>query len=174
MRCVTWEWVTKSTHTTTHQQSCGVGRGLDSGWTKSKLGWHSCKLIHKKCRHRSYYNGIKYTLNSIISTFINHALSNILSPKERMFLVQISLLIVTFLSFISWVLPLMRIIIEANPHPCIAPCVNMWSVFFFFVWHLLNCWCMNMSHCLGRPSGRLTMKMDHVLRYHRYPTISLV
>ena len=45
-----------------------------------------------------------------------------------MFLVQISLLVVTFLSLISQRLPLMQIVVEVNPHPCIAPCVNMWSV----------------------------------------------
>ena len=27
---------------------------------------------------------------------------------------------------------------EVNPHPLIAPCVNMWSVFFFFFFRLLN------------------------------------
>ena len=60
-------------------------------------------------------------------------------PRERMFLVQISLLIVTFLSLMSRVLPLVQTIIEVNPHPHIVPCVNMWSVFFFFSCHLLNC-----------------------------------
>ena len=55
-----------------------------------------------------------------------------------MFIVQISLLIVTFLSLISQILSLMQTTKEVNPHPRIAPCVNMWSVFFFFFCHLLN------------------------------------
>ena len=59
-----------------------------------------------------------------------------------MFVVQISLLIVTFLSLISQNLSLMQITKEINPHPRIAPCVNMWSVtflfLFFFFCHLLN------------------------------------
>ena len=60
-----------------------------------------------------------------------------------MFVVQISLFIVTFLSLISQNLSLMQTAKEVNPHPRIAPCVNMWSVtflflFFFFLCHLLN------------------------------------
>ena len=61
-----------------------------------------------------------------------------------MFLVQISLLIVTFLSLISQILSLMQTIKKVNSHPHIAPCVNMWSVtflfllFLFFFCHLLN------------------------------------
>jgi hypothetical protein len=52
-------------------------------------------------------------------------------PREWMFVVQISLLIVTFLSLISQILSLMQTTKEANPHPCIAPCVNMWSITYF-------------------------------------------
>jgi hypothetical protein len=55
-----------------------------------------------------------------------------------MFVVQFSLLIVTFLFLISRNLSLMQTTKEVNPHPHIAPCVNMWSVFFFFFCHLLN------------------------------------
>jgi hypothetical protein len=42
-------------------------------------------------------------------------------------------------SLISWNLSLMQTIKEVNPHPYIAPCVDMWSVtfFFFFLCHLL-------------------------------------
>jgi hypothetical protein len=45
-----------------------------------------------------------------------------------MFVVQISLLIVTFMFVISRDLSLMQTIKEVNPHPRIASCVNMWSV----------------------------------------------
>ena len=59
-----------------------------------------------------------------------------------MFLVQISFLIVTFLSFISQFLSVMQTTKEVNPHPRIASCVNMWSVilllFFFFLCHFLS------------------------------------
>ena len=54
------------------------------------------------------------------------------NPKERMFVVQILLLIVTFLSVISQNLSLMQITQEVHPHPHIAPYVNMWSVIFLF------------------------------------------
>ena len=67
------------------------------------------------------------------------------NPRERMFVGQISLLIVTFSPLISHKLLLMQTTQEVNPHPRIAPChVNMWSVtflflfFFFFLCHLLN------------------------------------
>ena len=53
-----------------------------------------------------------------------------------MFVVQISILIVTFLSLIPRILSLMQTTKEVNQHPRIAPCVNMWSV--FFLCHLLN------------------------------------
>ena len=68
------------------------------------------------------------------------------NPREWMFVVQISLLIVIFLSFISQNLSLMQTIKEVNPHPRIASCVNMWTVtlvflflfLFSFLCHLLN------------------------------------
>jgi hypothetical protein len=67
------------------------------------------------------------------------------NPRERMFKAQTSLLIVIFLSLISQNLSVLQTIKEVNPHPCIAPCVNMWSVTFlslslsfFFLCHLLN------------------------------------
>ena len=67
-----------------------------------------------------------------------------------MFLVQFSLLIATFLSLISQNLSLKQTTQEVNPHPCIAPCINMWSVTFLF-FHLLNvgaciCHIINMLH----------------------------
>ena len=77
-----------------------------------------------------------------------------------MFIVQISLLIVTFLSFLSWNLSLMHTTQEVNPHPRIAPCANMWSVIFFFFFFLLlllmslvEGQCMRLPHRPGRPSG---------------------
>jgi hypothetical protein len=76
-----------------------------------------------------------------------------------MFIVQISLLIVTFLSLISQNLSLMQTTKEVNPHLRIASCVNMWSVtflflFFFFLYMpFVECWCMCPPHRPRRPSG---------------------
>ena len=60
-------------------------------------------------------------------------------------MVQISLFIVTESSLVSQILSLVEITKEVNPHPHIAPCVNMGSVtflflffFFFYLCHLLN------------------------------------
>ena len=55
-----------------------------------------------------------------------------------MVVVHISLLIVTFLSLISQNMSVLQTIQEVDPHPRIASCVNMWSVFFFFLCHFLN------------------------------------
>ena len=88
------------------------------------------------------------------------------NPTEWLFLVKIPFLIDMFLSLISWVLPLMQTIKEVNPHPRIAPHVYMWDAFFLFLFflcflcHLLNHWCMEMSHCPRSPSGRLTCEDD--------------
>ena len=71
------------------------------------------------------------------------------NPRELMFVVQISLLIVTILSFISQCLPLIQATKEVNPHPHVAPFVHVWSVTFFYFFFL----CMHMPHRPGRPSG---------------------
>ena len=60
------------------------------------------------------------------------------NPRKQMFVVQIAILIVTFLSLISQNLSWMQNIKEVNPHPRMMPCVNMWIIFFFFFFHLLN------------------------------------
>ncbi len=65
-----------------------------------------------------------------------------------MFVVQISLLIVTFLSLISRNLSLMQTTKEVNPHPRIAPCVNMWSVTFFFFFFFFLCHLLNVGACI--------------------------
>jgi hypothetical protein len=86
--------------------------------------------------------GIHPKLRNINPHNVTHSL---ISPnaREQMLVVQISLLIVTFPSLLSWFfLSSMQTIKEGNPHPRMAPCVNMWSVaflfFFFFLCHLLN------------------------------------
>jgi hypothetical protein len=75
-----------------------------------------------------------------------------------MFVVQMSLLLVTFHSLISWYLSFMQTTQAVNPHPHIAPCVNMWSVTFFFFFSfflmpLFECWCMRLPQRPRRPSG---------------------
>ena len=86
---------------------------------------HLVYVIHLKLRNINLHN----ITQSLISQ----------NPSEWMFVVQISLFIVTFLSLISQILSLMQATKEVNPHPRIVPCVNMWSVFFFFfLCHLLN------------------------------------
>ena len=83
-------------------------------------------------------NILHYNLRNINFHNVTHSLIS-WNPREWSFVIQISLLIVTFLSLISR----MQTTKEVNPHPRIAPRVNMWSVtflllFFFFLCHLLN------------------------------------
>ena len=68
-----------------------------------------------------------------------------------MFIVQISLRIVTFLSLISQKFSLMQTIKEVNPHPRIAPHVNMKSVTFLFLflfYFILLCQLLNVGACI--------------------------
>ena len=98
---------------------------LDLTWWNLLSSTKKLISIHPKLHNTNLHN----VTHSLISQ----------NPREQMFVVQISLLIVTFLSLISQILPLMQTTKEVNPRPCIAPCVNMWSVFFcFFLCHLLN------------------------------------
>ena len=103
------------------------------------------RLIHPKLRNINLHN-------------VTHLLISG-NPREQMFVVQISFLIVTFRSLISQNLSLMQTTKEVNSHPHIAPCVNMWSVTFLFIYFLLllmplvECWCMRPPHRPGRPSG---------------------
>ena len=89
----------------------------------------------------SNFNRLNLKLRNVNSHNVAHTLIS-RNPRERMFVVQISLFIVTFLSLISQNLSLMQTTKEVNPHLCIAPCVNMWSAtfffFFFFFCHILN------------------------------------
>ena len=90
------------------------------------------------------------TLHPKVRTINPHNVTHSLispNPRERMFVVQVSLLIIVqFLSLISQNLSLMQTTKEVHPHPRIATCVNMWSViflfflflFFFFLYHLLD------------------------------------
>ena len=120
----------------------GVGR---VGPNRMKM-WSSMgppNHIHPKLRNINLHN-VKHSLISW-------------NPRERMFVVQYSLFIVTFLSLIPRNLSLMQATKEVNPHPRIAPCVNMWSVFFFsffsFLCHLLNVGTCVPPHRPERPGG---------------------
>ena len=98
---------------------------ISKRWRIRKITW-----IHPKLQNINLHN----ITHSIISR----------NPRERMFVVRISLLIVTFLSLISQIMLIKQSTKEVNPHPHIAPCVNMWGVtflfifFFLFLCHLLN------------------------------------
>jgi hypothetical protein len=81
---------------------------------------------------------------------------------ERMFIVQISLLIVTFFSLISQNLSSMQTTKEVNPHPDIIPRVDhhyfiLIPILVLLLMPLVECWYMRgymrPPHCLGRPSG---------------------
>ena len=103
-----------------------------------------------------YHKFCNINLHNIIHSLISWNLT------ERMCVVQVSHLVVTCLSLISRVLSLMQTTKEVNPHPHIAPCVNMWSVNFlflfliFFLCHLLNvgaCMCQIARELKAKWSG---------------------
>ena len=119
-------------------------------WTYAHTKFYSfypCRLSYREMQACSWFKSPayipfiepRYTLHSVISTSImSHSLIS-WNSRERMFIVHISLLIVIFLSLESQILSFMQTTKEVNPHPRIASCVNMWSVFFFFFFcHLLN------------------------------------
>ena len=80
--------------------------------------------IHHKFRNINLHN----VIHSPISR----------NPREHMFVVKILLLIVTFLSLVLQNMSLIQTTKEVNPHSHIVIYVNMRSVFFFFLCHLLN------------------------------------
>ena len=68
--------------------------------------------------------------------------------REWVFIFQISLFVITFLSLISQIVSwLLQTTKEVNPHPRIVLCVNMWSVTFFFFFCLL-CHLLNVGACI--------------------------
>ena len=111
------------------------------------MGW--VYKIHLKLRNINPHNAT----HSLISQ----------NPRERMFVVQILLLIVIFLFLISRILSLVQTTQEVNPHPRIAPsamcqhveCHLLILIILLLLMPLVECWCMHMSH--GRWSG-----MDHI------------
>ena len=108
------------------------------------LQWMSIHTLHTMnllliSSTLEHYKALHPKLRNINPHNVTHSLIS-QNPRERMSIVQISLLIVTFLSLISQNISLMQNVKEVNPHPRNAPYVNMWSVifFFFFFCHLLN------------------------------------
>ena len=78
-----------------------------------------------------------------------------------MLIVQISLFIVTFLSLISQILSLMQASKEVNPHFRIAPCVNIWSVTFFFFVFFFLCHLFNVGACICHIAGETKCSGPH-------------
>ena len=98
---------------------------------------------------------VRPKLHNINPHNVTHSLIS-QNPREQMFIVQISLLIVTFLY-----LYITEFVINANhqrnqPTPLHCAMCYMWSVaflFLFFLCHLSECWCMRPPHCPRRPRG---------------------
>ena len=130
-------------------------------WWDSDCSELALKYVHPKLHNINPHN-------------VSHSLIS-WNPREQMLVVQISFLMVMFLSLISWMLSLMEPIKEVNPHPHIAPCVNMWSVtflfFFSFSFSYATCWML--VHAYATSSGKVkwsgphhTIKMLQCVLFH--------
>ena len=103
--------------------------------------------ISRPVENHSLITHVHPKLRNIDPQNVTHSLVS-QNPRERMFVVQISLLIVTFLSLISRNLSLMQTTQEVNPHPHTAPCVNMWNVTFLFFFFFSLCHLLNVGACI--------------------------
>ena len=123
--------------------------------------WSSPNHIHPRLCNINFHDNT----HSLISR----------NPRERMFVVQISLLIVTFLSLISRIMSLMQSIKEVNPQPshcamCQYVKCHLRILLLLLLLHLslVECRCMHMPH---HPSG-----VDHTngseRRINLYSTVS--
>ena len=166
------EWVLSHWFTTGRSSHAGATRRPDSEGGVGGAGpsrTHMWFCLGRVCLCHPKHRNIN--LPNITHSLISR------NPKERMFIAQISLVIVTFLSLISQILSLTHTTKEGNPHPRIAPCVNMWSVTFLYIlilpllllMPLVECWCVHMSHHPGRPSG-----VDHTSGGERMNSNSIV
>ena len=80
------------------------------------------------------------------------------NPREQMFVVHISLLIVTFLSLISRIFVINANHQRSQPTPshcdmCQYVECHLLIFILLLLMSLVKCWSMDMSHCSGRPSG---------------------
>jgi hypothetical protein len=97
-----------------------------------------------------------------------------------MFVVQISLLIVTFLSLISSILSLMQTTKEVNPHPHIAPCCEV-SPSSSSSSSYATCWMLVHAYATSPEKAKWsgphhTIQMLHFMLFHSvtYYTNSIV
>ena len=87
------------------------------------------------------------------------------NARKWMSVVQISLLIVTFLSLISRILSSMQTIKEVNPHPSITPVCGVWTSYSYpsSCYYYATCWML--VHAYATSPGKAKWSRPHQRRW---------
>ena len=129
-------------------QLLGRFLGIIDGWDLSPTGYLLQSLrfsVHPKLRNSNLHNITHFLISQ--------------NPRERMFVVQISLFLVTFLSLMSQYFVINANYQRSQPTPLhcakcqYVECHLLGLLVVLVLMSLVECWCTHMAHRPGRPNG---------------------